>query len=125
MHSLIFAVPPFLRFFQQPRGKRIDALAGARGYRKYLCVRVPAQDIAAALFKVKIEIRHDVYLVDYHCITYRKHQRVFQRLIVSLRNGQYHRVLHGARIELGWANKIADIFKYRKVDIIRAKSASP
>lgn len=122
MHSLIFAVPPFLRFFQQPRGKRIDALAGARGYRKYLCVRVPAQDIAAALFKVKIEIRHDVYLVDYHCITYRKHQRVFQRLIVSLRNGQYHRVLHGARIELGWANKIADIFKYRKVDIIRAKS---
>ena len=24
MHSLIFAVPPFLRFFQQPRGKRID-----------------------------------------------------------------------------------------------------
>ena len=122
MHSLIFAVPPFLRFFQQPRGKRIDALAGARGYRKYLCVRVPAQDIAAALFKVKIEIRHDVYLVDYHCITYRKHQRVFQRLIVSLRNGQYHRVLHGARIELGWTNKIADIFKYRKVDIIRAKS---
>lgn len=122
MHSLIFAVPPFLRFFQQPRGKRIDALAGARGYRKYLCVRVPAQDIAAALFKVKIEIRHDVYLVDYHCITYRKHQRVFQRLIVSLRNGQYHRVLHGARIELGWTNKIADIFKYRKVDIIRTKS---
>ena len=57
-----------------------------------------------------------------NCITYRKHQRVFQRLIVSLRNGQYHRVLHGARIELGWTNKIADIFKYRKVDIIRAKS---
>ena len=41
---------------------------------------------------------------------------------MSLRNGQYHRVLHGTRIELGWTNKIADIFKYRKVDIIRAKS---
>ena len=84
----------------QPICPLVDALAGSCGYGDDGYVRIELFDILSALIKIKVKVRHDVDLINEENIADREHKRILKGLVVTLGNGEDHRVFDGARVKL-------------------------
>ena len=69
---------------------------------------------------VEIKIRQNVDLVDYKRIADLEYERIFQRLVVSLRNGEDHGRFSRRPCQLRRANEVADVFENDEVEIVRS-----
>ena len=73
------------------------------------------------LFKIKIKIGQNIDLVDNQRVTHLEDQRIFQGLVMSLRDRKDHGVFGSAGVKLRRAYKITHIFKHHKVKTLRAE----
>ena len=111
---------PLRDIAEQPFRQLRDALAGFCGNGDHLNIGIAPRGILRGLFHIKIKILGDVCLVYNEQVAFFIHKRVFKRLVVPLRHGEYRHILRSARVKLRRADEIAHVFKHNKV-----KSLSP
>ena len=116
---------PFSLFFidlrTDPGRERVDALAGFGGDREDLHAGVALPRELRDLVQVKIKIRKHVRLVDDHCAAALEDERVFERLVVSLGDGQDHQIQMRAGVKFCRTDKIADILQNDEIQPLRSK----
>ena len=79
-------------------------------------------DILFHPFHIKIKIRQHIDLVDQHRITDLKHQRIFERFVMSLRYGKDHHIFRCTRVKFCRTHQIPHIFQDRQIHIFHAKA---
>ena len=109
-----------MQLLRNARVQLRDALARFCAYREYFNIGISHFRKLNDLVHVEIKIRQNVDLVDYKRIADLEYKRIFQRLVVSLRNGEDHGVFRGARVKLRRANEVADVFENDEVEIVRS-----
>ena len=79
---------PVIDLRAQPVRPLVYSLAVSRGDGNNFYIGVELFCVTSARFKIKVKIRHNVYLVYKKHIAYREHQRIFKGLVVSLGDGE-------------------------------------
>ena len=126
MHSSIFRLCQRLLIIAhlaaQPVDPAVKALSCLCGNKNDFRLGIEPVDTLHNSILVKIiKYAQCITLIDKYNIADRKHERIFERLIIALRDRKDHRVLCTSRIKLCRAHKIADIFQYDQIQITRAK----
>ncbi len=89
--------------------------------RKDHCVRIQGMDILFGIFKIEIKESDRIHFRDQDDVADGKHQRVFQRFVIALRNGKKHDAFVRSGVEFGGTYKISDVFKNEEVHAFHAE----
>ena len=79
-------------------------------------------DALDAFIEIEIEVGRHVDFVHQQHIADGEHQRVLQGLVVALGNGEDHGVFHGAGVELGGADEVANVLQNGEIYVLGAEA---
>src|SRR5918993_1769443 len=107
----------------EPVAPLIDALAGPRAGEDGLHARVDRIEVPQKLLQIEVQMLQQIHFVDQYQVGRAEHERVLQRLLLTLRDGGDHDPDLLTHPELGRTHQVAHVFDDEDIYVLEREFA--